>query len=178
MITSVPANDDVISTDSPRPSALGRPGPPTISATPPSAIVIASHVRRDTRLAEQHPEHRGEQRRERLHEEDVRNRCVVQRDQERAGRDGHQRRDRETAAADRAERTHDGTAFRDRDVREQPDDCEERAAGELRRHADGELALEDARSRPGDRRERDVGAAAAVLRRERKGRGRGRHRAH
>ena len=48
VITSVPANDDVISTESPRPSALGRPGPPTINATPPRAIVIASHVRRDT----------------------------------------------------------------------------------------------------------------------------------
>ena len=48
MITSVPANDTVIRIDSPKPSACGRPGPPTISATPPIATAIASHVRRLT----------------------------------------------------------------------------------------------------------------------------------
>ena len=47
-ITSVPANDTVIRIDSPKPSACGRPGPPTISATPPIATAIATQVRRLT----------------------------------------------------------------------------------------------------------------------------------
>ena len=40
---------DDITSDSVRPTALGRPGPPTIRATPASATAIATHVRRATR---------------------------------------------------------------------------------------------------------------------------------
>ena len=49
MITSVPANDTDMRSDSVNPSVLGRPGPPTISETPASATAIASQVRRATR---------------------------------------------------------------------------------------------------------------------------------
>ena len=49
MITIVAANETDISTESAKPRALGRLGPPTITATPATATAIASHVRRPTR---------------------------------------------------------------------------------------------------------------------------------
>ena len=53
-MTSVAANEVAISSESPGPSQLAPLGPPTITATPASATLIASHVWRD-RLAEQRP---------------------------------------------------------------------------------------------------------------------------
>ena len=49
MITIVAANETDISSESPKPRALGRLGPPTITATPITATAIAIHVRRSTR---------------------------------------------------------------------------------------------------------------------------------
>ena len=124
------------------------------------------------RLAHEHAEDRGENRRERLHEEDVRDRGVVQRDDERAGGDRHQRGDGKPSAAHGVERAQHRAALDDGDVREQPEHGKERAPRELRRDTDRELALQDPRSRPGDRRERDEGASPPLLRAERQGRSR------
>ena len=78
------------------------------------------------------------------------------------------------APADRAEALHDRAALGDRDEGDQPEHREQRAAGELRADADGELALEEAGGRPGDRRQRDVDAPAPALAGEIEGRsGRG-----
>jgi hypothetical protein len=48
VITIVAANETVITSESARPPALGRVGPPTITPTPVSAIAIESQVRRIT----------------------------------------------------------------------------------------------------------------------------------
>ena len=48
VMTSVAANETDTTRDSPWPRRLGRPGPPTMTATPATAIAIAIHVRRLT----------------------------------------------------------------------------------------------------------------------------------
>src|SRR5581483_8767031 len=47
-ITIIPANDAETKKESAWPTALAWPGPPAITATPPTAIAIATQVRRET----------------------------------------------------------------------------------------------------------------------------------
>ena len=104
--------------------------------------------RRD-RLAERDPgEQRRGDRRHGLHEEDVRDGRVIQRDDERARRDRRADGDAETGDPHRTEHGDGAAAVPDRDEEGQRDEREERAPGELGRRVDGELALQPAGGRP------------------------------
>src|SRR5439155_8496884 len=100
------------------------------------------------------------------HEQHVRNRGVVQRGDEGAGGDRHQRGGCETAPPDGAEGADECTQLGSRAVREYPEHCEERPSRALRRETHRELALEDAGGRPGNGRHCHEQTPAPVLRGE------------
>ena len=109
------------------------------------------------RLAERDPgEQRRGDRRYGLQEEDVRDRRVIQRDDEEAG--GERRADGDSKAGEphRAERRDRASAVPDRDEGRQRDEGEEGTPRELRRRVDRELSLQPARGRPGHRGRSDV----------------------
>jgi len=69
----------------------------------------------------------------------------------------------QTGPAARAERGDHTPALGERDEDADPEHREQRAAGELGRQVDGQLALEEAGRRPRDRGQRDVKPSALVL---------------
>ena len=120
LMTIETANENAISSDRRSPTPPPSPGPPIITPTPASATAIATAGPRADRLAERDP---GEQRREhgrhRLDEEDVRDRRVVQRDDERARRRARpRRRSRSRPRPTERHACDDAAALGDRDPRE------------------------------------------------------------
>ena len=127
------------------------------------------------RLAERHPgEQCGDHRREGQDEQDARHARVVERGDEAARRDRDAPRHREARDPDGPEGLEHPAALGDRHVGEQGGGGERRAAEDLGRRVERELALEDAGGRPGDRGESDVDLPAALsprlLERHRRGR--------
>ena len=103
------------------------------------------------------PEDRRQHRREPLQEEHVRDRRVVQRGDERARRDRHQRGDREAGAADRAERGERRARARSTATKTPiPSIANSARPASCVAEVDGQLALEEAGRRPRDRGQRHV----------------------
>ena len=149
-----------------------------MSATPASAIAIASQVRRETGSPNSIPSAAARSGAsacmKRMLATEAWFSATMNEPDEIAISAATTRPPRPTARNARATRA----ALGDRDIGEEAEHREERAPGELGGDAGRDLTLEDSGRRPGDGGECDEEPAATMLRRERKGRGRRRHRAH
>ena len=165
MITSASAKANAIRSASASPAASPPPGAPSISATPPSAIAIASMLRRPTGSPSSTRASTAASTGEIAWMKSTRATVVwFSAAMNAPDAVARQTREADPGDPDRAPGIHDPAALGDRDVEQQGERGEQRAAGELGPDVERELALQQARRRPRNRRERDADLPAALPR--------------
>src|SRR5215218_1127289 len=154
-MTSPTEKASIITTAIRSPKSDPPPGAPIMTVTPTSASAIATHILGAQRSPRKAQARTGNDRRGRLDEEDVRDRRVVQRDDERARGGRCACGEGEPPTADPAARPDQRSSLDECDVGGERDHREERAARDLGRGVHLEEALERPGCRPGERGRHD-----------------------